>query len=393
MIIMFTANIYPNNFTVKNSLLFKKLQTAYALVNVVAITLIVFLRNNHNLNLNISEAFFLLIYYYVQMCLVLLSYLCIVHPQIITRKNIFIFTLPILLLTLFFFIFRTLSLSKYLEISSEAQILFISLTETFSNAIEILVALETALCIYCLHHEAAKYCKTQLNYFSDKQKFNNIVHTPVSYACIIYILLLFCNCFFPNQLEQMEAFYVITSTAVFLYLSIKVINIRHIYALVNNTLKSEESTIYKDTAITNSQNKKEDNLPITSIDQDADKENTITLNDVQNLIDTWESRSPRPYLRTGISLLKTAKEINIEPHLLSYYINNFYKLGFNTWINTLRINEIKKLIEEHPEKNFSEIAYMSGFQELSCMTRMFKKITGITPSNYRKQLQKTPKHN
>ena len=55
------------------------------------------------------------------------------------------------------------------------------------------------------------------------------------------------------------------------------------------------------------------------------------------------------------------------------------------WINTLRVNEIKCMLEDSSYDNIPlvEIAYKTGYFDLPAMSKTFKKIVGCNPSEYR----------
>lgn len=90
------------------------------------------------------------------------------------------------------------------------------------------------------------------------------------------------------------------------------------------------------------------------------------------------------YLEADLSLHKLAEEIEVKPHNLSQVINQYHKKHFHDFINTYRIEEAKKLLEETVLK-IEAVAYDSGFNSISTFNVAFKKETGITPSKYRKR--------
>ncbi|MBO8155403.1 MAG: helix-turn-helix transcriptional regulator [Bacillaceae bacterium] len=59
-----------------------------------------------------------------------------------------------------------------------------------------------------------------------------------------------------------------------------------------------------------------------------------------------------------------------------------------TYIQEIRINESKKLLEE-TDWSISMIAHYVGYDHLSSFTRTFVKFTGTTPTQYRKQLKES----
>lgn len=92
------------------------------------------------------------------------------------------------------------------------------------------------------------------------------------------------------------------------------------------------------------------------------------------------------FMDTELNLAKLAKKVDLSPHQLSYVINTGFHQNFNNYINTFRIEKAKKLLESRSLNNYSilGIAYESGFNSKTSFNIMFKKITGTTPSQYKK---------
>jgi len=66
------------------------------------------------------------------------------------------------------------------------------------------------------------------------------------------------------------------------------------------------------------------------------------------------------------------------------FCNNFkytYRMSFTTYLVKLRIGYASRQLI-HGEKNISEVAYDSGFENLSNFNRQFKNIKGVTPREY-----------
>lgn len=106
------------------------------------------------------------------------------------------------------------------------------------------------------------------------------------------------------------------------------------------------------------------------------------------IIDRWLNRSDRPYLAGGLTINKVAEQMNLNKRLLSQYLNNVLCQNFNAWINELKVNEVKRIIEEEPSQNFNTIANRVGFNDAPAMTKVFKSVCGMTPTMYRNSLVK-----
>lgn len=96
------------------------------------------------------------------------------------------------------------------------------------------------------------------------------------------------------------------------------------------------------------------------------------------------------YREENITLSKISDLLSIPLHHLSQVINEKLQKNFNELINSYRIEEAKKKLIESDKKENSilEIAYDVGFNSKTVFNRAFKKYTGMTPSQFRKQFSK-----
>lgn len=90
------------------------------------------------------------------------------------------------------------------------------------------------------------------------------------------------------------------------------------------------------------------------------------------------------YTNPDLTLSILAKELNIRPQLLSQFINDNLNKSFTQFINEYRIDEAKRLLKESTQLKIDAVGFESGFNSSSTFYSSFKKITGMTPSNYQK---------
>jgi YesN/AraC family two-component response regulator len=71
------------------------------------------------------------------------------------------------------------------------------------------------------------------------------------------------------------------------------------------------------------------------------------------------------------------------------YVSKLFKkkvqIGFNGYVNILRINEGKRLLK-NTTKSITEIAGEVGFSCVRSFNRSFFSVTGKSPSDYRKKI-------
>jgi AraC-like DNA-binding protein len=95
--------------------------------------------------------------------------------------------------------------------------------------------------------------------------------------------------------------------------------------------------------------------------------------------------SEKPYLSPSISVEELSKKLNFSVKNLSQVIHTSFNLNFYDFINSYRIEEIKKHIDDENYRNLTlvAIAYDAGFNSKSVFNAAFKKHAGITPKEYK----------
>ncbi len=94
------------------------------------------------------------------------------------------------------------------------------------------------------------------------------------------------------------------------------------------------------------------------------------------------------YLQKDATLKNLAKELNIPTNYISQSVNNQLKIGFNDFINQYRIEEVKGRLmsEEFKHLNIEGIGNSVGFKSKSAFYGAFKKVVGMTPNQWIKDI-------
>ncbi len=90
----------------------------------------------------------------------------------------------------------------------------------------------------------------------------------------------------------------------------------------------------------------------------------------------------RHHYTQHISLDDVAKHVHLNASYLSRVFKEEMQTNFVTYVNNLRVETGKKLLLDSTVP-LLEVAGMVGFDEQSYFTKVFKKITGITPGKFR----------
>lgn len=94
--------------------------------------------------------------------------------------------------------------------------------------------------------------------------------------------------------------------------------------------------------------------------------------------------SKKLYCEKELSLTELARHLNTQPNYLSQVINEREGKSFYDFINTLRIEEFKRLAADSDNRKYTLIALAEkcGFNSKSTFNRYFKKVTGQSPSEF-----------
>lgn len=95
----------------------------------------------------------------------------------------------------------------------------------------------------------------------------------------------------------------------------------------------------------------------------------------------------KPYLEAELTLDQLAEQIGVRPKILSQVINELLKQNFFDFINRYRIEEAKRLLTNPEDKKITilEVLYEVGFNSKSSFNTLFKKHTGLTPSEFKQK--------
>lgn len=95
----------------------------------------------------------------------------------------------------------------------------------------------------------------------------------------------------------------------------------------------------------------------------------------------------KPYLDEDLTLGKLAEQLSVKDKELSMLLNQYMRTSFFDLINKYRVDAIKKKIEMETYERYTlyGIACECGFKSRTSFNRVFKRETGLSPSDYKKK--------
>lgn len=118
-------------------------------------------------------------------------------------------------------------------------------------------------------------------------------------------------------------------------------------------------------------------------DPDIDKRDRIIMEEIKKAMEEREL-----YKRADLTLDMLADEIRQNRYYVSAALNHCTGKNFNAYVNEYRVKEAVRIISDPKNRNLTTdaIAFDAGFNDRSGFYRVFKKITGLSPTDFRKNM-------
>ncbi len=93
----------------------------------------------------------------------------------------------------------------------------------------------------------------------------------------------------------------------------------------------------------------------------------------------------KPFTDSSLTLNKLAEMLGVTPHNLSEVINTKLQQNFFDFINQYRVDQVKKNLLEYSKEHYTllGLAMEAGFNSKSSFNSIFKKNTGVTPTEFK----------
>lgn len=296
-----------------------------------------------------------LIIFNVQIGVLTFTLMALYNSQLVSRKNIYTLFIPFSALLVAYAIAFMID-GDVLIFSHEAYFALLAQKPALMIRTLLLIwaLISMGICICWFYKAQQEFNKAIDNYFDGSK----VLHTQwVSH--IFYIALSLSGLTIVSYIVTIpywDAYAITGITLLFTIITIQFLNYPHILATISSAIEY---------------------APETAI-------SAIQRKSLEEKLNTWKNLPSKPYTRSGITVSDLADDIKDNKRAISSYLNSTCNTNFNTWINTLRIDEAMRLIEEDRLLLY-EIAEHTGFSDLAKLSNCMKKYTGECPSEYRKK--------
>lgn len=265
-----------------------------------------------------------------------------------------------------FILFMSLNIPVYLHGSESVMVQFLTQNSTLFNGI-IWTILLVQYSVYLF--QIVKI--TQIVKVKAQQEYSNIEHVDVSwlktflYAFIIVFTIL--AIMFVGAIHDFGTEWLNPLVSVVFAISIFVLGYKGLF----------QQSIFSNTdVIENTETISDEPIKTKIID-------VVLSDNLQKYMETHH-----PHRDSELTLTSLAKQVNMSRNQLSEVINSSLGSNFYDFVNKYRIEEVKQLMNHSKYKNYTilAIAFEAGFPSKSTFNTVFKKFTGLTPSEYRNRL-------
>lgn len=141
------------------------------------------------------------------------------------------------------------------------------------------------------------------------------------------------------------------------------------------------------TALTIPFQKREVLEKVSNPSKESKEEDNEDLRSVASELDKI-MKEEKLYLDPDLTIVSLSEKTGLPHYIISKSINRIKECNFHSYINKFRVEEIKKLLSDHElsEKyTLLSLALDSGFKSKSAFNDIFKKFTGLTPTEFKRK--------
>lgn len=305
--------------------------------------------------------------FYFQVFMATSSLLMLFRSPYMSKHLMYIFIWPVVVLTLSHGVGYLVEFGFVFDIPS-----YISyVNTTYSMVVSMLMYMVILVVITCLAvillRAVKKYNRTLENYYAEYPELSGRRLDSVVMAFFLYGILSMINLLSFSRPVVVGS--VIVASVLFVVFAVALVNLQRLFSLVSPAFAYERMA-----------DRKPSEEPAETMPEPSESSVTMSMDDA---VYNWTSRQDKPYLKRGITVASVSAEMKISPRVLSDYLNNVYEVNFNTWINTLRLEQAAEMMLENPKLPFKDLYAKVGFSDLAAFAKAFKKCYGMAPGQFR----------
>lgn len=306
--------------------------------------------------INIYEglfSFIVIITAAIQSFLFTLLLIILYNPNYVIKKFVYKHSLPFVVLIVLYIYYSVLYGSVYLYNLDDYYRNFFHPKVIIRSVAMVFYAFELIYFSRIVLNQEQIYKQKLDTYFADNLRLQLVWVRYYFFIALIIGVLVLISCFYSNHvaLTVFRAFYILF----FIIFGLRFIQYKHIYYHVEPALNDTE---------------------IEKFDSTTNYQWTTMKDKILN---------EKYYLKENVTIEEMASRLKVGRTKLSTCINKEENMHFNLWINSLRIQDAKSLFKKQQELSILQVSEMVGYSEQSNFSKQFKKITGKSPSVWRKE--------
>jgi YesN/AraC family two-component response regulator len=133
--------------------------------------------------------------------------------------------------------------------------------------------------------------------------------------------------------------------------------------------------------------------PVSSVEKHKYEKSPLTYQAKEEILHQLEDimLKEKLFLNPSLNLGEIAHKLSVVPKYLSQVINEQRRQNFYDFVNNYRIEEAKKILCDpaHNKEKILSVLYDCGFNSKSVFNTVFKKNTGLTPSEFRRKYRQS----
>lgn len=293
----------------------------------------------------------------------------------ITQKNQTLLLLPVLLIAFVHYAGFFVKNGLIIDVQEYTRYVHDGFSNTLRYLLLLVITVDVCFLGTWLVQSFIRYNKMLRNYYPGNELVGNKKLMSVRVAFFMYFLLSGINLLWLSELGS--AIIMLVITVLFCFFVIDLINLQKLFSAVSPAFTYQQELIAQD--IENEQKQEEINI-VDNV------RNNAKSSSFESIVTAWKENDNKYFMRDGLTLGDTADQMGLNPRHLSDFLNNVYGMNFNLWINSLRVEEIRKMLDAGNKSSLSELAHLSGFTDASALSKAFKKIVGVSPTQYKAAL-------